>query len=63
MSTMTWGRFGSYRHEVGLHGCSKGRFGSTVEYIVCRMRIQSMQLDCRRLSLFIKRILVHAAEF
>ena len=31
--------------------------------IVCRMRMQSMQLDCRRLSLFVKRILVHAAEF
>ena len=31
--------------------------------IVCRMRMQSTQLDCRRLSLFVKRILVHAAEF
>ena len=31
--------------------------------IVCRMRIQSMQLDCRRSSLFVKRNLVHAAEF
>ena len=40
-----------------------GLYGSTVEYIVCRMRIQSMQLDCRRLSLFVERILVHAAEF
>ena len=37
--------------------------GSTVEYSVYRMRMQSMEFDCRRLSLFVKRSLVHAAEF
>ena len=31
--------------------------------IVCRMRMQSMQLDYKILSLFVKRILIHAAEF
>ena len=47
----------------GLHGCSIRAGLAPLLNIVCRMRMQSMQLDCRRLSLFVKRILVHAAEF
>ena len=47
----------------GLHGCSTGRVGSTVEYSVQNEDAKhavGLQID---LINFVKRILVHAAEF